>query len=178
MVVSEHRRHSGCGASTSACNLSGVAAHPGDVNPTTASPGAELEALYRSEHRRMVRVAYLLTVSEELVHDAFLRVAGRLASVDDPAAYLRTVVVNLTRAHHRRRDVERRHAPVPPGPALPPDVDETWAVLWQLPTASGRRSSCATTPTSPSPRSPPPWAARSAPPSRSCTAGSPASRRS
>ena len=119
------------------CNLSGVAAHPGDVNPATASADVDLEALYRREHRRMVRVAYLLTgseaISEELVHDAFLRVAGRLSSVDDPAAYLRTVVVNLTRAHHRRRDVERRHAPVPPGPALPPDVDETWAVLWELP---------------------------------------------
>lgn len=97
----------------------------------------ELEQLYQDQHGRAVRLAYLLTgsepVAEELAQDAFLLVAERLADIDEPRAYLRQVVVNLARQHHRRRDVERRHAPTPPGPTLPAEVDETWSALWELP---------------------------------------------
>jgi RNA polymerase sigma factor (sigma-70 family) len=97
----------------------------------------QLDQLYRDQHRGAVRLAYLLTgsqaVAEELAQEAFLLVADRLDGVAAPAAYLRQVVVNLTRQHHRRRDVEHRHAPTPPGPALPPEIDETWTALWQLP---------------------------------------------
>ncbi len=101
-----------------------------------ALAAGELEDLYRSQRPSMVRLAYLLTGSEaaaeEIVQDAFLQVWPRLATIVSPAAYLRTAVVNLARRHHRRRDVERRHAPVPPGPRLPEEVDETWSVLWRL----------------------------------------------
>lgn len=97
----------------------------------------EIEALYRSRRADMVRLAYLLTgslaVAEELVQEAFLRVWPRMDEVDNLSAYLRTTVVNLARRHHRRRGVERRHAPQPPGPVLDPETDETWQLLWRLP---------------------------------------------
>jgi RNA polymerase sigma factor (sigma-70 family) len=109
-------------------------------NPTTAeSTGVasrELEALFRSEYARLVRLASLLTrsesISEEVVQDAFIRLHRRWDSVDDPAAYVTQVVVNEARARVRRRAVERRHAPVPPEPVLPPELDETFQLLSEL----------------------------------------------
>jgi RNA polymerase sigma-70 factor (sigma-E family) len=63
-----------------------------------------------------VRLAYLLTgdheVAEDLVQDAFVRLAGRLVHLRHPeafGAYLRTTVVNLSRSYFRRRRVERAH---------------------------------------------------------------------
>lgn len=68
--------------------------------------------LYREQWAPMVRLARLLTapdaVAEELVQEAFLRVRGRWADVDNPVPYLRTAVVNACRNHHRRRVLERR----------------------------------------------------------------------
>lgn len=107
-----------------------------------------LEDLYRREHAGLVRLAHLLVrdraVAEELVHDAFVRTHARLATVDDPGAYLRTTVVNLCRGHGRRRAVAERHAATlatGPGsstgraepPPLPPDLDEVWLALGRIP---------------------------------------------
>lgn len=101
------------------------------VGPTT------LESLYRSHHVAMVRLAYLLTgsqeVAEELTHEAFLEVRGRLDAIREPPAYLRRVLVNLTRQHHRRAEVERRRAPAAPGPVDEHEVDETWDLVQALP---------------------------------------------
>jgi RNA polymerase sigma factor (sigma-70 family) len=102
-----------------------------------------LEELYRREHGAMVRLAHLLVgereVAEELVQDAFLRLRPRLGRVDDPGAYLRTIVVNLCRSHGRRRATARRHQAavarpdrVEP-PPLPPELDEVWLALGRLP---------------------------------------------
>ena len=109
-----------------------------DVIDSSAVPGTwTFEALYRSHHVPMVRLGFLLTgsqeVAEELAHEAFLLVHGRMGTVREPPAYLRQVVVNLTRQHHRRAEVERRRAPAPPGPVLPSEIDETWDLLWRLP---------------------------------------------
>lgn len=75
-----------------------------------------LATLYREHADSAVRLAYLITgeeaVAEELVHEAFIRVAGRWTHVRDPEAfgrYLRQTVVNLARMHLRRRGIERRH---------------------------------------------------------------------
>lgn len=96
----------------------------------------ELENLYRRERAGLVRLAYLLVgsqaVAEDLVHEAFAAVLPK-DRISNPGGYLRQTVVNLARKHHRRADVERRHAPVPPGPALAPELDETWDLLWALP---------------------------------------------
>jgi RNA polymerase sigma-70 factor (sigma-E family) len=63
-----------------------------------------------------VRLAYLLTgdraLAEDLVQDAFVKLAGRLVHLRDPGAfdaYLKTTVVNLSRSYFRRRKVERTY---------------------------------------------------------------------
>jgi RNA polymerase sigma-70 factor (sigma-E family) len=70
--------------------------------------------LYLRNGDAAVRLAYLLTgdreVAEDLVQDAFVRLAGRLVHLRDPEAfdaYLRTTIVNLSRSYFRRRRVER-----------------------------------------------------------------------
>jgi RNA polymerase sigma factor (sigma-70 family) len=119
---------------------------PGTVTRTegTDTDGWDrLEEVYRREHGPMVKLAHLLVrdraVAEEVVHDAFLRLHPRLATVDDPGAYLRTIVVNLCRSHGRRRATAERHDPglgrpdrVEP-PPLPPEMDEVWLALQRIP---------------------------------------------
>ena len=98
---------------------------------------AGIEGLYEAGHAPMVRLAFLLTgspeVAEELVHEAFVGLHRRWDRVANPDAYLRRMVVNACHGHHRRRGVERRHAPAPPPPVLPPEVDEVWDALGSLP---------------------------------------------
>jgi RNA polymerase sigma-70 factor (sigma-E family) len=74
---------------------------------------AELYAVHADD---AARLAYLLTgdreLAEDLVQDAFVKVAGRLAHLRDPAAfgpYLRKTVVNMSRSYFRRRKLEREH---------------------------------------------------------------------
>ena len=89
----------------------------------------------------MVRLAHLLTGSqataEDLVQDAFVRLGPVLDTVDNAGAYLRRTVVNLCTSHHRHRGVEQRWLARQPPPdrllALPPELDETWRFLAQLP---------------------------------------------
>ncbi len=95
-----------------------------------------LETLYRTELAYMVRLAHVITgsnaVAEELVHDAFIELHKRWNGIRDPRAYLKRSVVNKSRSHLRRRDVERRHAPSPQPPVLPPEMDDTWHRLAAL----------------------------------------------
>lgn len=80
---------------------------------TPRGEDGELGALFRREHDAMVRLATLLVGSshhaEEVVQDAFEKVDERWSDIEEPGAYLRTVVVNGCRMVLRRRDVERRH---------------------------------------------------------------------
>ncbi|MCP4968830.1 MAG: hypothetical protein GY926_26830, partial [bacterium] len=105
-----------------------------------SAPGSVAE-LYDREHGAMVRLARLIVgsvaIAEEIVHDAFVAVLEREATIaiENHGAYLRKVVVNnchsLTRrtltgrdkvaqlaASERARSVE-----------LPPVLDETWQAL-------------------------------------------------
>jgi RNA polymerase sigma-70 factor (sigma-E family) len=73
-----------------------------------------LEALYARHAPDAVRLATLLTrdsaLAQDLVHDAFARLGGRLVHLRRPEAfdaYLRRTVVNMARMHFRRRLVER-----------------------------------------------------------------------
>ncbi|SRR6266545_2349716 len=82
---------------------------------TTRIEGGVLGELYTRHASEALRVAYLLSgdpsMAEDLVQDAFVRLAGRLLHLRDPGgfhAYLRTTIVNLARSHFRRRAVERR----------------------------------------------------------------------
>ena len=117
----------------------------GDVGAIRLEGGV-LADLYERHAGGALRLAYLLTgdptLAEDLVQDAFVRVAGRLVQVRDPGGfepYLRRTIVNLTRSHHRRRAVERRYLERQTGPAPidPPDISAREALrraLMELPT--------------------------------------------
>jgi RNA polymerase sigma factor (sigma-70 family) len=83
------------------------------LEPVAAPWPSEFVDLYRAQYGRMVKVAYLLTgsndVAEELVQDAFVRVRGRIGQVENPVGYLRATVVNACRNFGRHVGVERRH---------------------------------------------------------------------
>ena len=74
-----------------------------------------LEEMYAVHATAATRLAFLLTgdqeLAQDLVHDAFIRTAGRfqhLRSSGSFGAYLKRVVVNLSRDHFRKKAVERR----------------------------------------------------------------------
>ena len=93
-----------------------------------------LEALYRERYEGSVRLAHLLLGergrAEELAQDAFLRVLPRIRELDHPAAYLRTVLVNLCRDEARRQARARRHPHEPSVAAPPPDVPAASSAVW------------------------------------------------
>ena len=79
--------------------------------------GDRLSDLYRLYSADAVRLAYLITgdrgLAEDLVQDAFVRLAGcllHLRGSNQPfEPYLRRTVVNLANSHFRRRKIERRY---------------------------------------------------------------------
>lgn len=83
---------------------------------TATATSGRLGELYLRHADGAARLAYLLTgdreVAEDIVQDAFVRLAGRLAHLRDPTAfdaYLRRTVVNLSRSYWRRKKVERAY---------------------------------------------------------------------
>jgi DNA-directed RNA polymerase specialized sigma24 family protein len=108
------------------------------ARPRPPVDDATFEDLYRELAPSLTRLARLVTgssaVAPDLVHDAFLRVRDRLDTLDDPPAYLRRVVVNLARDWLRRVERERLHqTSLQVASCLPPDLDEVWVALAQLP---------------------------------------------
>jgi len=110
----------------------------------------KLGELYLMHADDAVRLAYLLTgdraLAEDLVQEAFVRLAGRLVHLRDPEAfpaYLRRTVVNLANSTFRRRKVERTYlqrarsevaATVTRGPdGGVEDRDQMWQALEELP---------------------------------------------
>ena len=112
-----------------------VRASPANVRGGVSAE--DLEALYRSERDRMVRLALLLVGSaadaEELVQESFVRIARARRPLKNPPAYLRTTVVNLSRSHLRHLRVQRRQPAIIPGLVENPDLDETWSAVCRLP---------------------------------------------
>lgn len=104
--------------------------------------------LYVRHAPAAVRLAYLLTgdavLAEDLVQDAFVKLAGRLVHMRDPVAfeaYLRTTIVNLSRSYFRRKRVERGYlerarleasSPVAPPSSSLEDREELWRALSHL----------------------------------------------
>ena len=87
-----------------------------------------LEELYRAHHRDLVRLAALLVddqgSAQEVVQDAVVAVARRgVVGLEDPAAYLRTAVLNGARSALRRRRTRRRHLRSVEAPAAAPGAD-------------------------------------------------------
>ena len=108
---------------------------------TVTSYASDFEDFYHWEYRTMLRLAVGLvddrSRAEELVQDAFERTLMRWGRLDNPAGFVRRVLVNASRSELRRRAVSRRRRvePVPAG--VPSDRDdELLAALGRL---SGRR---------------------------------------
>jgi RNA polymerase sigma-70 factor (sigma-E family) len=98
-----------------------------------------LEDVYATEYRSVLRLALLLTgdrdAAEDVAQDAFVRLFARFRDRKEPDvvhAYLRRIVVNLSRSRVRRLVNERRknervaRLPDDPGtdPALPTETRE------------------------------------------------------
>ena len=99
--------------------------------------GADAD-LYRMYSLDLMRIGFCLTGSretaEDLVQDTFLRCSGRLASVDNPGAYLRAALVNACRSHNRRRVLSARlRRPQPSAIQVPHELVELRDVLLRLP---------------------------------------------
>lgn len=81
------------------------------VNRGADSGRASFEAFYEREWAGAARLAHLLTgvdaVAEDLAQEAFVRMARHWDTVDNPPAYLRTTLVNVSRTWHRSHDREQ-----------------------------------------------------------------------
>jgi RNA polymerase sigma-70 factor (sigma-E family) len=103
---------------------------------------ANLESLYQQHVPRALRVAFLMTgdekLAEDLVQDAFVRIAGsfrHLRTTDAFGAYLNRTVINLARDNFRRGKVEDRYLRSqarPPDRVDPPDIGERDAIVAAL----------------------------------------------
>ena len=86
------------------------------VEQTEPLVGGRLASLYAEHAPEARRLAYLITgdkaQAEDLVQDAFVRLAGRFLDLRDPAGfghYLRRTIVNLNNSWWRRKKVERAY---------------------------------------------------------------------
>lgn len=98
------------------------------------------DAFYEQTLPGAMRLGHLLTGSvslgQEVAQDAMIAVHRHWSEIENPAAYLRTTVVNLSRSAQRRLIRERRHLRRHSETlTMIPDVDETWEQLRRLPVA-------------------------------------------
>jgi RNA polymerase sigma factor (sigma-70 family) len=110
----------------------------GGSEGSAARVRSSFDDVYCAEVRSIVGLAALLVesqaVAEELAHDAFLRLLERFDQVENPAGFLRTVVVRLCLTWQRRAQTERRliQRVGVDRPSGLPEVDETWEALGRL----------------------------------------------
>jgi RNA polymerase sigma-70 factor (sigma-E family) len=79
-------------------------------------PDDPLATLHRDHYAALVRLASVVLgdqgLAEQVVQDAFVKLAARwggLRRIDNPPAYLRSMVLNGCRSHLRHRKVGERH---------------------------------------------------------------------
>jgi RNA polymerase sigma-70 factor (sigma-E family) len=117
--------------------------------PNTASERrAAVVRCYEQHYADLLRLGCLLVgqrhTSEDLVHEAFVRLYADSERLSDPSkalAYLRRTVVNLARGRHRRSLVALKHEPPQPPPTASAedaalgglDKGEVVAALHRLP---------------------------------------------
>jgi RNA polymerase sigma factor (sigma-70 family) len=108
-----------------------------DEPERTDEPEPTVEALYRAQWSPMVRLAWLMLGSreaaEDVVQDAFIRVASSWERVLVPDAYLRSAVVNSARDHTRRVRRELAYVEQARDPVLPAELSHMWELVQQLP---------------------------------------------
>ena len=95
-----------------------------------------LAELYQREYLPMVRLAHLITGSneaaEDIVQEAFVRMHKSWDRAERPGAYLRRIVVNGCHTWHRRRRMERERMPRPPAEGVEPEARELLDALARL----------------------------------------------
>lgn len=104
--------------------------------PLAAAPTADVDRfvaeMFRAEGASLVRLARLFVddrnAAEDLVQEAFIRLARNVHRIQETArapAYLRSIVLNLTRDHNRRGLVSMRHRlPIgDPAPGVEDEID-------------------------------------------------------
>ncbi|HEV2756765.1 MAG TPA: sigma-70 family RNA polymerase sigma factor [Actinomycetota bacterium] len=89
-----------------------------------------LEGLYAAEYPSVVKLAYLLTgerdAAEDVAQEAFVRLFARFQDRKEPevvGAYLRRIVVNLSRSRVRRLVNDRRKIERAASLPQPPEAD-------------------------------------------------------
>ena len=124
------------------------------ISEAALDADAALTALYTAHYRRLVRLAALLlddlSVSEEVVQDAYVKMHSAWRRIRDPQAaeaYLRTTVLNLARSRMRRRQVAEKHVsrPMPDAPSAEHgamEAVERQAVLAALRALPDRQREC------------------------------------
>lgn len=103
----------------------------------------DFDELYRAQYGNVVAMAYALTgdlaEAQDLAQEAFCRTWQRwerIASYDEPLAWVRRVVANLATSRWRRLLVSRRHLRrerASPAPELSPDRVAVVTALRALP---------------------------------------------
>ncbi|MGI9029718.1 MAG: sigma factor-like helix-turn-helix DNA-binding protein [Ilumatobacteraceae bacterium] len=106
--------------------------------PATSTDEAHLTAdLYREHAARLRGLASAITLDrsmgEEVVHDVFAGLAGRLQEIRNPTAYLQRSVVNRSIQLLSRRDLARRAPLAPVRHQVAPEIDEMWTLVAALP---------------------------------------------
>jgi RNA polymerase sigma-70 factor (sigma-E family) len=101
-------------------------------------PGqGEFDRLYLSTRVPMIRLARLFTdsdsLAEEIVQEAFLRIHQHGPGIENPEAYLRTTVTNLSKSLLRRRRLERTATRCRDAFVSDPEIDESWDAICCLP---------------------------------------------
>jgi RNA polymerase sigma-70 factor (sigma-E family) len=120
--------------------VTGVTPLPGARAPASVRDHDEAFVdLYEKRWPLLVRLATLLVdrveVAEELVQDAFAATYRDWTRLDEPAAYVRTAVVNRARSELRRRDARRRRPAetLPSEPIQDPPGDPLRDAITRLP---------------------------------------------
>jgi RNA polymerase sigma-70 factor (sigma-E family) len=104
---------------------------------TLSAPAADIDAdalvakMFAEQGASLVRLARVFCddrdAAEDVVQEAFIRLARSLHRIEDPdraAAYLRSIVLNLARDHNRRGLMSLRHRSSADLPAPPVEPDE------------------------------------------------------
>jgi RNA polymerase sigma-70 factor (sigma-E family) len=111
--------------------------------------GLDLESFCHVQHPRLVRLLSLqcgdVETAQELTQDALVKVCQhwrKVRRMDEPAAWVTRVAVNLALSHHRRSAVRRRHAAVTGRQQArvdPADATDGWVVRAALANLPERR---------------------------------------